>query len=265
MRAGNISKNKHDGQIGVQSAAVAVRLLKTLAQLQGPQTLKDFSTAAGLPPAKAHRYLVSLIREGFVHQSSIDGRYDFGGVARSVGRVAINRLDVVRIGTQLLGELHRSLQETVFIGVWGNEGPTVLDCLYVSRPVSVVIRPGSVLPLLTSAFGLVCGAYLPRATTKKWIARELERHKKAPGDFRLQNEAAVAKHLDDIRVRGFGVVKGDLMPGIDAVAVPVIDSKKELIAVFGAVGPSGLLDIKASGKSVRALSAVAQRFDAIIG
>jgi DNA-binding IclR family transcriptional regulator len=265
MRTNNISKNKNDRQIGVQSAAVAVRLLKTLAELQGPQTLKDFSSAAGLSPAKAHRYLVSLIREGFVQQSSIDGRYDFGGVARSVGRVAINRLDVVRIGTQLLGELHQSLQETVFMGVWGNEGPTVLDCLYVSRPVSVIIRPGSVLPLLTSAFGLVCAAYLPLGTTKKWITREIERHKKAPADFRLQSEACVAKHLNEIRARGFGLVKGDLMPGVDAIAMPVIDFKKELIAVFGAVGPSGVLDIKASGKSVRELKAVAQRFGALIG
>ena len=46
MRTNNISKNKNDRQIGVQSAAVAVRLLKTLAELQGPQTLEEFMSQA---------------------------------------------------------------------------------------------------------------------------------------------------------------------------------------------------------------------------
>lgn len=89
-------------QIGVQSFEVAGHLLKTLATLDGPQTLSALSAAAGLPPAKAHRYLVSLIRGGFIEQSTADGRYDFGGAARLIGRVAMNRLDIVRIGTPLL-------------------------------------------------------------------------------------------------------------------------------------------------------------------
>jgi DNA-binding IclR family transcriptional regulator len=94
--------------------------LKTLAQLEGPQTLKDLSAAAALPPAKAHRYLVSLIREGLIEQSAMDGRYDFGGAAREIGHAAINRLDIMRIGAPLLVELRNTLQQTVFLGVWGD-------------------------------------------------------------------------------------------------------------------------------------------------
>jgi DNA-binding IclR family transcriptional regulator len=94
---------------------IAGRLLKTLAQLEGPQTLKDLSTAAAMSPAKAHRYLVSLIREGLIEQSTIDGRYDFGGAAREIGRAAINRLDIMRIGAPLLVELRNVLQQTVFL------------------------------------------------------------------------------------------------------------------------------------------------------
>jgi DNA-binding IclR family transcriptional regulator len=105
-------------QIGVQSVEIAGHLLKTLATMDGPQTLSALSATAGLPPAKAHRYLVSLIRSGFIEQSASDGRYDFGGAARLIGRVAMNRLDVVRIGTSLLSKLRDDLQETVFLGMW---------------------------------------------------------------------------------------------------------------------------------------------------
>jgi DNA-binding IclR family transcriptional regulator len=252
-------------QIGVQSVEVAGRLLKTLAQLGGPQTLKDFSAAAGLSPAKAHRYLVSLIREGLIEQSAIDGRYDFGGAAREIGRAAINRLDIMRIGAPLLVDLRNVLQQTVFLGVWGNEGPTVLYWLDVPRPVSVIIRPGSILPLLTSALGLVCAAYLPPDLTKRRIAKEIAEHKRSGLDFAVKSEAEAARKLVDVRARGFSLVRGDLIRGIDAMAVPVLDFKKDLVAVLAAVGPSKSIDVSSKGKSVRALKLAAKKFVSQIG
>jgi DNA-binding IclR family transcriptional regulator len=247
-------------QIGVQSVEIAARLLKTLAQLGGPQTLKDFSAAAGLSPAKAHRYLVSLIREGLIEQSSIDGRYDFGGAAREIGRAAINRLDIMRIGAPLLVDLRNVLQQTVFLGVWGNDGPTVLYWLDVPRPVSVIIRPGSILPLLTSALGLVCAAYLPPDLTKKRITKEIAEHKRSGLDFPVKSEAVA-----DVRARGFSLVRGDLIRGIDAMAVPVLDFKKDLVAVLAAVGPSKSIDVSSKGKSVRELKLAAKKFVSQIG
>jgi DNA-binding IclR family transcriptional regulator len=252
-------------QIGVQSVEIAGRLLKTLAQLGGPQTLKDFSAAAGLSPAKAHRYLVSLIREGLIEQSAIDGRYDFGGAAREIGRAAINRLDIMRIGAPLLVDLRNVLQQTVFLGVWGNEGPTVLYWLDVPRPVSVIIRPGSILPLLTSALGLVCAAFLPPDLTKRRIAKEIAEHKRSGLDFAVKSEAEAASKLADVRARGFSLVRGDLIRGIDAMAVPVLDFKQDLVAVLAAVGPSKSIDVSSNGKSIRELKLAAKEFVSLIG
>jgi DNA-binding IclR family transcriptional regulator len=239
--------------------------LKTLAQLGEPQTLKDFSAAAGLSPAKAHRYLVSLIRESLIEQSAIDGRYDFGGAAREIGRAAINRLDIMRIGAPLLVDLRNVLQQTVFLGVWGNEGPTVLYWLDVPRPVSVIIRPGSILPLLTSALGLICAAYLPPDLTKKRIAKEIAEHKRSGLDFAVKSEAEAARKLADVRARGFSLVRGDLIGGIDAMAVPVLDFKNDLVAVLAAVGPFKGIDVSSNGKSVRELKLAAKKFVSLIG
>jgi DNA-binding IclR family transcriptional regulator len=252
-------------QIGVQSVEIAGRLLKTLAQLEGPQTLRDLSAAAALSPAKAHRYLVSLIREGLVEQSAIDGRYDFGGAARQIGRAAINRLDIMRIGAPLLVELRNMLQQTVFLGVWGNEGPTVLYWLDVPRPVSVIIRPGSILPLLTSALGLVCAAYLPSDLTKGRIAKEIAEHKRSGLDFPVKSMEEAARKLADVRARGFGLVRGDLIRGIDAMAVPVLDFKNDLVAVLAAVGPSRSIDVSSHGKPIRELKLAAKKFVSLIG
>jgi DNA-binding IclR family transcriptional regulator len=249
-------------QIGVQSVEVAGHLLKTLATLDGPQTLSALATAAGLPPAKAHRYLVSLIRAGFVEQTAADGRYDFGGAARLIGRVAMNRLDIVRIGTPLLSKLRDDLRETVFMGIWTPQGPMVIEWFDIVRPVSVVIRPGSILPIHTSAFGLICAAYLPAEA----IARALKSEMPMP-DFRSRKLSSTrqAALFEEIRRNGFSVVQGDLIQGLDAVAVPVRDHRSDLVACLAAVGSSGVLDISPSGRVVRELKACAKRFAQLIG
>jgi DNA-binding IclR family transcriptional regulator len=249
-------------QIGVQSVEVAGHLLKTLATLEGPQTLGALSSAAGLSPAKAHRYLVSLIRAGFIEQSASDGRYDFGGAARLVGRVAMNRLDIVRIGTPILSKLRDDLRETVFMGVWTPQGAMVIEWFDIVRPVSVVIRPGSILPLHTSALGLLCAAYLSPEVVGRVPQSQDPRMNTQPPRLSKAKEAA---RLEEIRQSGFSVVQGDLIAGLDAIAVPVLDHKQDLVACLAAVGSSGVLDITSEGRVVRELKISAQRFSTLLG
>lgn len=249
-------------QIGVQSVEIAGHILKTLASFDGPQTLSALSTAAGLSSAKVHRYLVSLIRGGFVEQSAIDGRYDFGGAARFIGRAAMNRLDIVRIGTPLLSALRDELQETVFMGVWTPQGPMVIEWFDIVRPVSVILRPGSILPLHTSALGLICAAYMPPDIIERALEAE------APQPLLRSRKLTKSKQvelIEEIRRSGFSVVQGDLINGLDAIAVPVLNHRQELVACLAAVGSSGHFDISASGRFVRALKAAAERFAQSLG
>lgn len=255
------SKSGPVEQIGVQSVEVAGRLLKVLATLDGPQTLSRLSFAAGLPPAKAHRYLVSLIRVGLVEQSPADGRYDFGGAARLIGRVAMNRLDVMRIGSPLLNHLREVLNETVFLGVWTQRGPIVLECLDVPRPVAVVVRRGSTLPILTSAFGLVCAAFLPPSLVEPFIKSELPNSKGS----KSAASKALASRLDGVRDVGYSVVRGEVVKGLDAVAVPVLDQSGEFVACLAAVGLSGELNVSRSGPVIQELRAAAHKFAQSLG
>jgi len=249
-------------QIGVQSVEIAGHILKTLASFDGPQTLSTLSQAAGYSSAKVHRYLVSLIRGGFVEQSAVDGRYDFGGAARFVGRAAMNRLDIVRIGTPLLIKLKDELQDTVFMGVWTPQGPMVIEWFDIVRPVSVILRPGSILPLHTSALGLICAAYMPPDIIERALEAE------SPQPLLRSRKLAKAKQaalIEEIRQNGFSIVQGDLINGLDAIAVPVLNHRQELVACLAAVGSSGKFDISASGRVVRALKTAARRFMESLG
>jgi DNA-binding IclR family transcriptional regulator len=98
-----------------------------------------------MSPAKVHRYLASLVREGIIEKNRTNSRYDFDGAARQIGQAALARLDIIRIGTTVLLDLHSRLHETVLLDVWGNGGATVIYSLTAPKPVSIHVRVGSVL------------------------------------------------------------------------------------------------------------------------
>ena len=87
-----------DSKNGVQSLEIGLSVAHVLVNSQGPMMLKDIAQQAGMSPAKAHRYLVSLIRAGLVEQDPASSRYDLGPFALNIGLVALDRLDRVRLG-----------------------------------------------------------------------------------------------------------------------------------------------------------------------
>src|SRR5690606_23044127 len=90
-------------QAGTQSVETGIRLLSSLAELSllgPPPMLKILAAAAGMPPAKAHRYLVSFIRTSLVERDPVSGRYRLGAMARHIGLTAIRSLDAVRLGSR---------------------------------------------------------------------------------------------------------------------------------------------------------------------
>lgn len=66
------------GPRGIQSIEVGGQLLIALAHHGRPLALKDLAREAGMPPAKAHPYLVSFIKLGLVEQEAGGGRYGLG-------------------------------------------------------------------------------------------------------------------------------------------------------------------------------------------
>jgi DNA-binding IclR family transcriptional regulator len=226
--------------------------------------LKDIAGAAKMSPAKVHRYLASLAREGIIEQNQTDSRYDFGGAAREIGQAALARLDIVRIGTVVLADLQEQLRETVMLGVWGNGGVIVVYSLTAPKPIAIHIRVGSLLPILTSATGKIFAAYMPRGQTSDWLEKERIENRKLGLPTPCHQRDAIEDMLEKVKQDGFSVATGEVMAGIHALAVPVF-ANHDLLAAITTVGPAGSLDIRSEGTVVKAMKAASERFTSLIG
>jgi len=250
---------------GIQSIEVGFRLLEVLTQERRAMMLRDLALAAGMSPAKAHRYLVSFLRLGVVAQDPVSGRYELGGFALQMGLARLARVDGVKLARIALTALRDQLDQTVGIAVWGNQGPTIVHWMESSHPAKAALKLGDVMPLTNSATGLLFCAYLPRSKTQAMLEQALS-------DARLQHQPGVPQNaaelellLDEVRRHQAARVQGTLLQTIDALAMPVFDANGDLALGVIALGQQGLFDASWDGSVDRALRHCAQRLSYELG
>lgn len=230
----------------VQSAETGMSILKALARLGGSASLTAIASEVDENASKVHRYLVSLTQEGLVAQNPATQHYHLGPESIRIGLAALRQCDPVRMGEAALLGLREALQVTCFIAVMGNMGPTVLRIEEPSLPVTVNMRPGSVLPLLWSATGQVFLAFSDDADLRRKAAAEF---KAAPADRRslLAGPDPVARLCRQVREQGCAIVHDTMLAGISAVSAPILDARGRTCAVLTALGASNGFDARPGG------------------
>jgi len=248
---------------GVQSVIIATKILHALAASGGVLALKEVAAATAMPRAKVHRYLSSLRHAGFVTQDDESGRYQIGPAAVTIGLVGLARLSPVRLLQEALPRLRDRINETVTAAIWGEHGPTVIAIEESDHLVTMNVRIGSVLPVLTTAIGRLFLAHLPMSLVRPIVTAE--RRRPPPGGRQPPSDDELAPLLAEISARNLSRAYGPLLPGVDAVAAPVFDYRDRLVAVICVVGRSGAMNMRWNGSAIAALIEAASNLSQQLG
>lgn len=241
----------------VKSVEVGFGVLKAMAEAGTALSLKDLAELVDMPASKVHRYLASLVNAGMVEQLAGSTQYQLGVESLHLGLSALSQLDLVRHSAITMEQLKVRLNETLLLSVWGNNGPTIIKMLEPSRPVTVNVRVGFALPLLSSATGLVFAAHLPKEQIKDMLRSELKLHEKSgrAGVPRNTNQARAL--IEQVREQGNSRVEGALLAGINSLGAPLFDYKGELAGVLTVLGAADQVDIDVNGEFATELRAAA--------
>lgn len=249
-----MTKRAHKRDAGVQSVDIGLKLMSILAHQRKPMKITDLAARADMPPAKAHRYLVSFVRAGFAAQDEDSGLYTIGPLALEFSLSCLSTIEPIAIATREAEQLCRETGHTVAIAVWGSFGPTVVRWEQPPRPLMVNFGLGSVFPLLQSATGRVFAAFFDESA----LAEQL-RHESAA------QKRSASESVDDVRRRGVARAKGDFMEGMSAFAAPVFDYRKRMVLCMTVLGYSGGFDHRWNGAVAAALRASAARVSRSLG
>lgn len=250
---------------GIQSVEVGFGLLQALGEAPGPLMLRDLARAANMSAAKAHRYLVSFQRLQLVVQDAASTRYDLGPAALKLGLASLSRLDAVKLARERVARLMEEIGHTLALAVWGNHGPTIVHWEESPQAVTVNLRLGDVMPLLSSATGLCFAAYAPKDAIAGMLKEELARLQKQGRPDRPTTMAEVRALLEDVRKRGGSRVVDTLLAGIVGFCVPVFDSDGHMALGIVAMGPTGSFDPEWGGAVEKPLRAAAAQLSSDLG
>ena len=207
-----------DPRRGIQSLEVGLAILKSLARLPGPATLKEIANEAGFSPSNCHRYLVSFARMGFVGQDDRSSRYFLGPAVLDLGLAAMARIDELGVANEVLQDLVEETGHTGMTTIWADAGPTIVRWLQGREAVRTTLAAGSILPAGVTASGRMFLSFLPRHLTDGLVPS-------------TQN-GELDENIRRDREVGWAQVAGDHIPGLYAAAAPVLNSAGHAVAVL---------------------------------
>ena len=251
---------------GIQSIEIGFRIIDALVRARSPVPLKEIAARTSLPASNAHFYLVSLIKVGMVSQDHATGYYCIGPYGLEIGIACLEQFDLFTVSRPLLAELAAQTGYTVFLGVWGNHGPTIVYRVEGRRSRGTFeLRIGSVLPLLSSALGRVFLSYLPEEATEEQLDAELRQSLPSLTDAAGKPAAAaldvptdlagVRSLISQVREQRMSRCRRALLTDFTALSAPIQDHAGNIIAAVTVMGPIGVLDDDFNGEVAREIKA----------
>lgn len=248
---------------GIQSVEVGGQLLLALAAHGRPMPLRELARAAAMPPGKAHPYLVSYSKLGFVTQDPSTGHYWLGPTAIQLGLVSLRMLNPVREATPFAQELAESTGNGVALSVWGNQGPTIVLLLEAVYPLHVNMRTGTVMSLAGTATGRLFAAYLSPKLVESAIKEDFRRL--GPDIATPLKPEEVQKRLAEVRRNGVSRAVNNPTPGVTSFAAPVFDYSANMVLGVTLMGSSGTFDPDWGGPQAKAVKRCADEISKRLG
>lgn len=230
---------------GVQSIEIGGALLEAMVALGRPAPLSEIAKAADMQPAKAHRYLTSLGEIGLTLQHEESGRYGLGPLALRLGLSAIAQHDIIERAYEMLVALCIEVRTSGHLSVWSEAGPVVIRSTHGATPVISPVSVGTVLPLNGSASGLIYLAYMAEAATADVLRKQ------------ALAGAPTEDQLARIRETGGAFADGQYIPGLRAMAMPILDHDGTLAGAVTLVSTSDQMFDPSGDVVAKALSATA--------
>jgi len=237
-------------------------LLEEVAKAGVPVTPSVVNEALGLPKPTIHRLFATAEAEGFL-QRDVDGRsYSPGRRMRllSVNTLSSERVRTVRLA--ILKSLAVKVGETCNLAIPERDGMFYLDRVETHWPLRIQLPVGTKVPFHCTASGKM---YLS-TLRQDYLERFLKNYALEPQtDKTITDVGELRRELEKTRTRQYATDNEEFMPGMTAVAVPIIDDRGRLLSTLSIHAPEQRRGLPDLVDYLEPLQAAADELAAIVG
>lgn len=212
-----------------------VRALKILESFKEKplQSLSEVASRTELDKGTTRRLLLTLMSCGFVAQDSISQRYGLGRAVRALAGSVLDNFDLRSVAVPILNEIATDLHMTTFLSVYKQGEALCLERLHDMSGMEIHWWPvGGTLPLHSGGAPKLLLAFQDDAEIERVLSGTLQ-----PLTEKTETDPEVLRaHLIQIRAQGWEIAIDDVMLGLTAVAVPVLDADGQIICAISMAG-----------------------------
>jgi IclR family pca regulon transcriptional regulator len=211
----------------VQSLERGLAVIRAFGFRRVSLTITDVAEATGLTRATARRFLLTLVRMGYVRNNGRE--YWLRPRVLELGYAYLAGITLPEVAMPFLDELVQQVQESTSIAV-RDDG----EIVYVAhsaphRVMTINVPIGGRDPLFCTALGRVLLAAEPDD--------EVDRYLKS-ADLRAYTDATITDPnelraaLEEVRAQGYSLVEDEFEDGLVALAVPLHDADGTVMAAM---------------------------------
>lgn len=196
-------------------------------------SLQEIGERIKMPKTTAFRLVNTLERAGFLIR--IDNqRYCLSLKLARLGGMVRSTLSVRDVARPVMYEVNQHTSETVTLNTIVGAERMVLEVVDTPLPLMSMARPGQHMPLWLGASSRILMAYMG--------PEELDKVIKANAGGQAVDRAALERELVHFKRQGYAITRGQRVPGLTAIAVPIIDIEGKVTHCLALTGPSVRVD-----------------------
>jgi DNA-binding IclR family transcriptional regulator len=201
------------------SVKKAFKILYAISDASNGLGISDLSKKLKIGKSTVHGITTALEELGVLVRDPLYKRYTVGYSLLELGRTAFTRIDLKDVARKPMEKLMGKVGETVFLGVLNGDHVTIVDMVESRNEMKITSPPGTRLPLLAGATGRVLLSQIDKEKAREMVQkRGLVRYtSKTIADHRQ-----FLREIEKVKGQGYAVDDEEYIPGVRAVAAPLV-------------------------------------------
>jgi IclR family KDG regulon transcriptional repressor len=239
----------------IQSVSHSLDVLEQFSGEAEELGVTELSKRLKLHKNNVFRLLATLESRGYIEQNRATENYRLGIRCLQLGQSYVQHMGLLRQARPIMAELVRQVRETTYLAVLRRAAIVPVEVVEADRPVRIVSQLGEALPLHCTAAGKAYLAFEPEDDLRALLPDGLPRFTERT----IVDRAALVQQLRTIASNGYAVDTGEHLEDIRAVAAPVRDYARNVVATLAIAAPASRLTPERIEKEVAPLVVKAGR------
>jgi len=208
----------------------ALSILEAFTPEHSSLSLMEIGDRTKLSKATTYRLVSCLDEAGYLVRLE-NQQYCLSLKLLALGGVVRSTLSIRDLARPIMAELVKDTGETITLNTVLGDERLCIEVFDTPAPLMTIVKQGERAPLIRGATGKCLLAYMDKARIGR-LAR----------DMSARDREQLYRQLERFRQQGYALTKGERVPGVTAISVPIHDIEQRAHYTLSVTGPSVRID-----------------------